>query len=404
MNIIKKYKSSCKAIAEHFIDNLKDKDLNQNDLNYLSQKKNNLEEVEDKENITDKYLNSDLLTLVNKEGFIKRQDRINNIANNWDKIELEVTVKRKLRVFIKYAALFILFMAISSIIYFKINQPSAEISYAKILRGNEDIILIMKDSLCNEINQISLSKVKQKSRKETKSENLKTKFFRNDSKKNIVNRSKVKWHKIVVPLGGEYNFKLSDGTQVHLNSESELEYPIVFDGVRKVKLKGEAFFKVTASELNKFIVETPKMDISVMGTQFNVRAYQNDENVSTVLVKGVIEAQLVSGERILLHPNQKLIYNFKINKFKTERADKVKDLAWLDGLFVFKNDRLEDILKELKRWYDFNILYTDINLKDEVFGGRLERSGSIGPILDILNMTGKVQVTISGGTIIVKRK
>lgn len=171
---------------------------------------------------------------------------------------------------------------------------------------------------------------------------------------------------IEVPAGGRMQVVLGDGTKVWLNAESKLSYPYQFKGnERVVKLSGEGFFDVAQNKEIPFIVKTDHLSVKATGTAFDVNAYPGEKNVETTLVEGHVILYDQSNQKIKdLTPNEYLKFNFDKNKYTMETGDINKYVAWKDGLLVFKNDPIFEVVKRLERWYNVNIEITDERVKD----------------------------------------
>ena len=214
-------------------------------------------------------------------------------------------------------------------------------------------------------------------------------------------------NKIIVPTGGEYNLILSDGTRVYLNAESVITFPKHFTGERReVTLEGEAYFHVTASKEHPFIVKTKDMDVMVTGTEFNVKAYPDEMNVQTTLLQGVVT--VFSGfekkEKVEIKPNQQAEWCRHSVKMRVREVDPDLFMAWKNGRFIFRQDRLEDIMRTLARWYGVEVVYLDESVKSMLFAGKLDRSEEITPILDVLRTTDKLSVDVKGKKIVIGLK
>ncbi|RHM38680.1 FecR family protein [Butyricimonas virosa] len=210
-------------------------------------------------------------------------------------------------------------------------------------------------------------------------------------------------NKIIVPTGGEYNLILSDGTWVYLNAESVITFPKKFVGERReIILEGEAYFHVTASKEHPFIVKTRDMDVLVTGTEFNVKAYPDESNVQTTLLQGKVAvfAGEDKKEKVEIQPNQQAEWDRGDVKLQVREVDPDLFVAWKNGHFIFRQDRLEDIMRTLARWYDMEVIYLDTSIKDMAFAGKLDRSKDITPILNVLRATDKLTVEVNGKRII----
>ncbi|WP_430815151.1 FecR family protein [Carboxylicivirga sp. RSCT41] len=209
---------------------------------------------------------------------------------------------------------------------------------------------------------------------------------------------------LIVPRGGEYQLVLPDGTQVYLNADSELTYPVTFSGnKRKVLLKGEAYFDVLADQNRPFIVDCGDQSIEVMGTAFNVSAYEGDDAIVTTLVEGRVTVQTTTGDEVAfdtLMPHEQLVVNRKSGQRNKQEVDTGIYTSWKDGRFIFKNEALEVFMGKLARWYDVEIIITDDRVKNIRFTGDLPRYKEMSNILKILEEETSVSVDIKDNKII----
>lgn len=176
---------------------------------------------------------------------------------------------------------------------------------------------------------------------------------------------------------------LPDGTVVFLNSESTLSYPSQFDGdVRNVTLQGEAYFEVAKNPEKKFIVSTShQSQIEVLGTHFNVEAYEKEDRISATLVEGKIGFIFNQGnvsKKVLMDPGQKLVYDSKDSKVQLYATTGESELAWKEGKIIFRNTPLEEGLRMLEKRYNVEFIIKNNRLKEDSFTGaftnqRLER-------------------------------
>ncbi len=199
---------------------------------------------------------------------------------------------------------------------------------------------------------------------------------------------KIEYHTISIPIGGEYELKLSDGTHAYLNSGSKLIYPSYFEGnERHIKLEGEAFLDV-AHTGQSFIVETENIELKVLGTSFNISSYGNDTEVATTLVSGSVEVKTkFNNESYLITPGHQLKFNKESKEVSQEKVNTEIYTAWVRGEFIFRNQSMDDILIKLSRWYDFSISYSDPSIKKLRFTGSAEKKR---PIIYLLNQIEKV--------------
>lgn len=201
-----------------------------------------------------------------------------------------------------------------------------------------------------------------------------------------------------IPRGGEFTLVLPDGTKVWLNAESRLEYPASFkDGQRAVSLEGEAYFDVTPDSERPFLVHTPRSTIRVYGTAFNVNAYPLDSREKMTLERGKIGV-MVEGREHILKPDQQLILK-QDNEVRIVEVDARKQGVWRTGSFLFEEERLEDVMGQLSRWYDVEVFFADPEARELHFSGELNRYENISRILEMIELTTHVSFTVKGKAI-----
>lgn len=213
------------------------------------------------------------------------------------------------------------------------------------------------------------------------------------------------YNTLQVPIGGEYSLRLADGSQVWLNSGSSLKFPLCFtDEVREVELHGEAYFHVTKSTI-PFIVKTSDINIKVLGTSFNVSAYENDEASIATLVSGSVEVQDNLNHRAYrIVPGNTLFYQKADDRVIIENPDPGIYTSWINGEFKFRNMRLEEIMIKLNRWYNCTVSYNDPVLKELRFSGAAEKDRPIHYLLGMIEAITDVRFEIKGNKIIVMNK
>ncbi|WP_034044971.1 FecR family protein [Wocania ichthyoenteri] len=217
----------------------------------------------------------------------------------------------------------------------------------------------------------------------------------------------IKYNYLTIPRGGQYFVKLSDGTQVWLNSQSQLKFPEVFiEGEpRKVELVyGEAYFDVSPSTEHKgdnFLVLNQNQEIEVLGTEFNIKAYKDETNIYTTLVEGKVVVNF-NGMKQNLTPSQQSNINTINNNISIYNVDVESVVSWKNGLFTFKGKALKDIMKVISRWYDVDIIFLDKNLESLKFKGVLSKSQTIEEILSIMKSSTISDYEIKNKTIILK--
>ena len=197
-------------------------------------------------------------------------------------------------------------------------------------------------------------------------------------------------NKIVTSTGGEYSFILSDGTQVWLNAESELEFPVDFIlRERVVKLKGEAYFEVAANSERPFIVETGGMRTRVLGTSFNVQAYENEQTFVTTLLTGKVEVTLEAEKKsVLLRPGFASYWNKGAEQLDCKEVNVKNAIAWRYGHFVFEEEDIEVVMRVLSRWYGVEFVFDGGRRGKHTFSGKISKDKSLGDALEMMTWAG----------------
>lgn len=215
----------------------------------------------------------------------------------------------------------------------------------------------------------------------------------------------TKFDEIFVPKRGAYSFKLSDGSVVHLNSESKLRFPTTFSKKeRRVFLEGEAFFIVAADKSNPFIVETSHNSVIAVGTSFNIKSYPKEDEIQTTLVSGNVNVSS-DGNIKNLTPNTQLLYSKSSCKITIRKVNTELYTSWIDGMFKFEREKLINITNVLERWYNINIVFKSTSIENALFTGDLKRYDNIDKHITMLQATtNEINFTKKGNTIIIDYK
>ncbi|MCL3779724.1 DUF4974 domain-containing protein [Prolixibacteraceae bacterium JC049] len=199
----------------------------------------------------------------------------------------------------------------------------------------------------------------------------------------------VDWFQVVVPKGEQTNLVLADGTKVQLNSETVFAYPSNFSRTNRIaRLNGEGFFEVTSDKEHPFTIETHFQDVKVLGTKFNLNAYENSDSTVTALLHGVVALFDKAGRKVVeLKPTQKAVLKNQTGKILLRKVDEAIDAGWKDGIYYFKSIRLSELVELLERWYGMKITINSDQLKNERFTGTFFRDQTIWQALDLLRLT-----------------
>lgn len=217
--------------------------------------------------------------------------------------------------------------------------------------------------------------------------------------------TETKYNTLKIPRGGEYFLVLADGTKVWLNSETTLRFPVQFaSDIRRVELTGEAYFEVSRNENVPFIVSSGNQQVKVLGTQFNISSYPDNQSILTTLVEGSVEVSQEGNpaEKTMLKPSEQSYLSTNESQILKRNVDVAQYVAWKDGRFVFQDQMLEDIMKTLSKWYDVQVVFSNEDAKKLRFTGNLERYTDFNNILGKIERTNEVEFEITDKLITIK--
>ena len=217
--------------------------------------------------------------------------------------------------------------------------------------------------------------------------------------------TEVLFNRLTVPRGGEYVLKLADGSRVWLNSESELRYPVQFSGNnREVFLSGEGYFDVKHDAAKPFVVHTSLGKVEVLGTEFNVRDYAVEQRVVTTLVEGKVKYKSPENQELILTPGFQVTDQTGIGRLKAEKVNLPEFVGWKNGLYVFNNLTLEEMMQTIERNYNVTVFFTNESIKQLRFSGDLKKYDRVEHFLRIIEMGGDISFHVQGKTITVEPK
>ncbi|WP_436484336.1 FecR family protein [Chitinophaga sp. ARDCPP14] len=215
----------------------------------------------------------------------------------------------------------------------------------------------------------------------------------------------IVYNTLSTPYGGQYQMTLQDGTKVWLNAGSSLRFPASFPGnERNVTLTGEAYFEVAKDKARPFFVTVnagsgAPMTVRVLGTHFNINAYPDDQHNIVTLLEGAVKVDC-GGANALLAPGKEAILNRTSGKINIKEVDTEGAIAWKNGYFLFENEKVESIMRQISRWYNVEITYQG-DVSGKAIGGSLSRSKNVSEVLNMLELTGTVHFKINGRRITV---
>ena len=214
----------------------------------------------------------------------------------------------------------------------------------------------------------------------------------------------ITFNTLSTPRGGQYKLVLPDGSKVWLNAASSIRYPTVFTGTeRKVAITGEAYFEVVHNSQMPFVVEKGNMAVEVLGTHFNINAYDDEEAMKTTLLEGLVKVSSAIGNRqsAILKPGEQVSFSHTSQLSHPIPVQTDEVMAWKNGLFQFENADIRSVMRQLSRWYDVDIAYKQPSeLKDKV-SIEFPRSFNLSDVLKIMESTAGVKLQMEGKKIIV---
>lgn len=314
---------------------------------------------------------------------------------------------RRLWYYLSAAASVLIILGLAAYFYSpQLHQPGPQPSTAQALKdigpgGNKAILtlangdkVVLEDARNGIISQQGNAAVNK-----TDSGSL----FYNDVSSNAA--ANIVYNTLNTPYGGQYQITLQDGTKVWLNAGSSLRFPTSFPGnERNVTLTGEAYFEVAKDKARPFFVtvnagSAAPMNVRVLGTHFNINAYPDEQHNIVTLLEGSVKVDC--GEaNAMLAPGNAAILNKTSGKFNIKDGDTEAATAWKNGYFLFDNEKVESIMRQISRWYDVEISYQG-DVSGKAIGGSLSRSKNVSEVLNMLELTGTVHFKTEGRRITV---
>jgi transmembrane sensor len=210
---------------------------------------------------------------------------------------------------------------------------------------------------------------------------------------------------VSTPRGGQYQVNLPDGTRVWLNAASSLKFPLSFAELkeRRVELKGEAYFEVEKDTARPFIVQSDKQFVQVTGTHFNVNSYTDEPTIKTTLLEGAVNVTTLKGAeagQVFLKPGQQAQVSTISSRVHVVKVDPMAEIAWKNGQFFFENESIENIMKQISRWYDVEVVYEG-DVTGKTVWGSVTRYTNVSKVLSVLELTGEIHFKVEGRRIVV---
>lgn len=337
-------------------------------------------------NVFDEENKKHLLEALREEAVEYNVKQLQSIdtQKDWEKVALKLKPKRKplLAPFYKVAAVVIILISVGFVAHIILNKKEHRaLEGPQIIAGTDKAILTLEDG-----SQVALQKGIPFQNELVTSNGERLDYERGQTKFNTA------FNYLTVPRGGKYQIALSDGTEVWLNAATKLKYPVTFKpGETRVVelLYGEAYFDVSPStkhQGSRFKVATKGQEVVVLGTEFNIKAYEGENEVFTTLVEGKVDVK-VNEHSESLSPGEQTVMHVLSREVVKKTVDIKYDIAWVKGYFNFKDKPLKEIMKVLSRWYDVEIYFESNDLEQVKFSGLLNRNQHIEDILNGIQNT-----------------
>jgi len=334
--------------------------------------------------VSDAYkIDSDEVALQKINALIDQSEQATGYVQQTDKITLRSIWPR-----LSVAAAILILLAVSAVYIIKKNHKEApvvaEVKKAKpdIAPGTYKATVTLADGSVVSLDSATNKIIGQQGSTAIKNSNGQLVY---DAKSTPAGGTgEMLYNTVSTAKGQTYPVLLSDNSRVWLNSESSIRFPVAFaPGERKVQITGEVYFEVAHDASKPFIASVNGVDIQVLGTKFNINAYNDEEAIRTTLIEGSVRVSK-GGQKKQIKPGQQaqVISN---DITVVDHVDLDKITAWKQGLFAFKGDKLQDVMKDLARWYNIDVVYEGSGTKDVEITGNIFRNWNLSEVLKILS-------------------
>lgn len=284
------------------------------------------------------------------------------------------------------------------------NKQSQQVSYTNdIAGGNSGATLTLSNGKKITLSdQVNGELVKEGGVSISKSANGQLVYHISDGKEGRLNtKSTNTINTLTTAKGQTFQVRLPDGSLVFLNAASSLTFnsALLENGKRIVRLKGEGYFEISKDETHPFVVKTDRQEVEVLGTQFNISSYDNEEAEKTTLLEGSVR-MTSAGKQEVLKPGEQ--GKLQGNKLSVEKVDTDLAIAWKNDDFMFKSESIEGVMRMVERWYNVEVIYVG-DKTNEKFSGSVSRFDNISSLLSIIESTKAVHFKIEGRKIYVSK-
>jgi ferric-dicitrate binding protein FerR (iron transport regulator) len=374
---------------------------------------------ENKENLIHKYLTGTANAKEREELDLWYEEQQAN-SQEWiaDSLDEETVIKQemlskinaailpaktvKIRPLYKYAAAASIMLLVGSAVFFlstsNTAEPNTPVAAVELPAGTNGAVLTLANGEKVQLGSYALQNISPA--KISGISSYSDSILKYEDTKNQAAKETA-YNSLTTPNGRQFSLVLSDGTRVYMNAGSTLEYPVAFQGKeRLVKLTGEAYFEVVHDSKIPFRIQAGEQLIEDIGTAFNVNAYEDEKFATVTLVEGSVKVKKKQHE-VVLKPEQQSVSSQGNDQILVGAADFDSALAWKNGLFHFKDQQLEIVLKQIARWYDLEIEYQG-DIPSKIINGEIYRNMDGAEVLAILKSLG-VNYKLQGSKLIIKK-
>ena len=314
----------------------------------------------------------------------------------WQNIETS-TLKKKLQVrfFYRYAAVVILLVSIP--LYFYLNKKeTTKIDYQSMIteyfadeKGAKNVIIVLPNNEKIELEEKNVELIHDAEGKMS----INSKVVKEERPPKTTD---IAYQQILVPYGKTSNIVMSDGTKVWVNSGSRVVYPAIFnEKQREIYMEGEVYLEVAHKPDCPFIVKTEELEVSVLGTSFNISAYKNDSFQSVALATGSVSVKGINQKNnTTIKPNQKYTFENDTKQSRLEDADISSDVSWKYGFLIFEKEKLDKVLKKIERYYNKPIYYNPVEMERYTVSGKLDLKENINETFRVISITAPINYKI----------
>ncbi|TRX71430.1 FecR family protein [Carboxylicivirga sp. M1479] len=339
--------------------------------------------------------------------YLLSKDKQHQVFNSdkdaaWQATQQSIKSSKKVKLWMQYAAAVLVPLVLFFAVYqlSEVGQQRSDVASYTIEPGEQRAILILSDGSQIEVSAADTLITQSQSGVVIDLDSAAVNYNDLNNKES----DGIHYNTLNTTRGMEYSITLEDGTKVWLNASSSLKYPERFVGTnREVYADGEVYFEVAKDRNRPFFVHFNNKKIRVLGTQFNVRSYKEENNDYVTLAEGSIQLESKQAN-VIMEPNKQAVVNKKSGQLELQTVNAMVYGAWRKGNFVYDKARLETIINDVARWYQLNVFYQNHSVKEKRLSLYTPRQGSIKDLLEILEATDDISFEINDDNLIVRSK